>query len=80
MIAASDIVKRLRNGQSMRDLMSKTNPVMMAEAETYVEKEKGKNPVQFELMKNATIQPAPIFIKISAEQIIDDNGRKTVHR
>ena len=58
MIAASDIVEELQSGQSMRDLMSKTNLVMMAEPEIYVETEKGKNPVQFELMKNETINPS----------------------
>jgi hypothetical protein len=58
MIAASNIVKKLQSGQSMRDLMSKMNLVMMAEPETYVETEKGKHPVQFELMKNATINPS----------------------
>jgi len=53
MTAASDIVKKLRNGQNMRDLMRKTNPVMMAEPEKFVETEKGKNLVQYEVTINA---------------------------
>jgi predicted transcriptional regulator len=55
MIAASDIVKKLRNGQNMRDLMTKTYLVMMAEPEKFVETERGKNPVQFELTTNGLI-------------------------
>jgi hypothetical protein len=55
MIAASDIVKKLRNGQNMRDLMKKTNLVMMAEPEKFAGTEKGRNPVQFELTKNGLI-------------------------
>jgi hypothetical protein len=45
MIAASDIVKKLRNGQNMPDLMKKTNLVMMAEPEKFAGTEKGRNPV-----------------------------------
>jgi hypothetical protein len=45
MIAASDIVKKLRNGQNMQDLIRKTSLVMMAEPEEFVETEKGKSPV-----------------------------------
>jgi hypothetical protein len=48
MTAASDTVEKLRNGQNMRDLMRKTNLVMMAEPEKFVETETGKNPVQYE--------------------------------
>jgi hypothetical protein len=55
LIAASDIVKKLRNGQDMRDLMRKTNLVMMAEPEKFVGTEKGRNPVQFELTPNGLI-------------------------
>ena len=55
MIAASDIVKKLRIGQNMRDLMTKTNLVMMAEPGKFVGTERGKNLVQFELTTNATI-------------------------
>ena len=55
MIAALDIVKKLQNGQSMQDLMIKTNLVMMAEPEKFVGTERGKNPVQFELTTNGMI-------------------------
>jgi len=53
MTAASDIVKKLRNGQNMRDLMRKTNLVMTAEPEKFVETEKGKNLVQYEAAINS---------------------------
>ena len=49
MTAASDTVEKLRNGQNMRDLMRKTNLVMMAEPEIFVEAEKGKNLVQYDV-------------------------------
>ena len=52
MTAASDTVEKLRNGQNMRDLMRKTNLVMMAEPEKFVETEKGKNLVQYEAAIN----------------------------
>jgi hypothetical protein len=66
MIAASDIVKKLRIGQNMRDLMTKTNLVMMAEPGKFVGTEKGKNPVQFELTTNATIGLSAAFFSNSA--------------
>ena len=55
MIAALNIVEKLRNGQNMRDLMIKTNPVMMAEPEKFAGTEKGRNPVRFELTTNGLI-------------------------
>ena len=54
-IAALDIVRELPNGQSMRDLMRMTNPVMMAEPEEFAETEKGKNLVQSEVSTNAIL-------------------------
>jgi hypothetical protein len=45
MITVSDIVKRLRNGQNMRDMIQPRNPVTMADPALFVEAEKGESPV-----------------------------------